>query len=168
MGRSKTQTKRRGRSNSDKRSPKGLRPVSNAARDRALKALWAMRHGDPLSRAAHDNGVTIRTIKRYVGSELLQDRPGGRIRATKSDRLVRYMQIPGPDGPKDVTVRGSKAASELGRYMAAVGKFLRSGEVDALAKFQGKSIGGHVLITDPDTLSVLAQAGAPTLDEIYA
>jgi hypothetical protein len=127
-----------------------------------------MRHGATLSRAARDNGVTIRTIKRYAGSALVQDRPGGRIRATKSDRLVRYLQIRGPDGPKGVTVHGSKAASQLGRYMSAVGKYLRSGDTDALSKFKGKSIGGHVLITDPNTLSVLAQAGALTLDEIYA
>src|SRR5438270_363150 len=66
---------------------------SDAARERALKALAAMRHGETLARAARDNGVTIRTIKRYVGSALVQDRPGGRIRATKSDRLVRYLQI---------------------------------------------------------------------------
>src|SRR5690348_3524081 len=83
---------------------------NNAARDRSLKALWAMRQGESLSKAARDNGVTTRTIKRYVGSALVQDRPGGRIRAAKSDRLVRYLQIPGPDGqPRDINVRGSRA-----------------------------------------------------------
>src|SRR5690348_2887226 len=48
-------------------------------------------HHASLSRAARENGVTPRTIKRYAASALVQDRPGGRIRATKSDRLVRYM-----------------------------------------------------------------------------
>src|SRR5689334_3716622 len=95
----------------------------NAARDRSLKALWAMRRGDSLSRAARDNGVTARTIKRYVGSALVQDRPGGRIRATKSDRLVRYLQIPGPDGrPRDINVRGSKAAGEFASYKADINR----------------------------------------------
>src|SRR6516225_9080261 len=70
--------------------PARRRGRDNAARDRSLKALWAMRQGDSLSKSARDNGVSARTIKRYVGPALVQDRPGGRIRATKSDRLVRY------------------------------------------------------------------------------
>jgi hypothetical protein len=52
--------------------------------------------------------------------------------------------------------------------MSAVGKYLRTGNVDALQEFQGQSISGHLLITDPDTLGSLAQAGALSLDEIYA
>ena len=71
-------------------------------------------------------------------------------------------------GDTSVSVRGSKQASELGRYMSAVGKYLRTGDAEGLAEFQGKSIGGHPLITDPELLSSLAQAGALTLDEIYA
>jgi len=121
------------------------------ARTRALRALAAMRHGDSLSRAARDNGVTIRTIKRYAGSALEQDRPGGRIRATKNDRLVRYLQIPGPDGPRDVTVRGSKAASEFANYKAAINRLLR-GDRHALDRWHGKTIQGIQLVTDPETL----------------
>src|ERR1039458_4541347 len=82
-------------------------------RNRALRALSAIKRGVTLSRAARENGVTARTIKRYAGAALVQDRPGGRIRATKSDRLVRYLQIPGPVGPIEISVRGSKAASEV-------------------------------------------------------
>jgi hypothetical protein len=52
--------------------------------------------------------------------------------------------------------------------MSAVGRYLRTGDVDGLAEFKGQSIEGHVLITDPEILSSLAQAGALTLDEIYA
>jgi hypothetical protein len=54
--------------------------------------------------------------KRYVGPALLQDRLGGRIHATKSDHLVRYLQIPGLHGPVEIAARGSKQASELARY----------------------------------------------------
>jgi len=124
---------------------------SQAARGRALKALSAMRRGDTLSRAARDNGVTIRTIKRYAGSALVQDRPGGRIRATKSDRLVRYLQIPGTDGPRDVNVRGSKAASKFANYKAAINRLLR-GDRNAMAPWHGKKIAGIELITDTKTL----------------
>src|SRR5437870_860837 len=84
-----------------------LTPRSFSARDRALHALADVRrHGVSLSHAARDNDVTLRTVKRYVGAALLQNRPGERIRATKSDRLTRYLQIPTPDGPKEIKVKG--------------------------------------------------------------
>jgi hypothetical protein len=110
-----------------------------------------MRRGDTLSKAARDNGVTPRTIKRYAGSALVQDRPGGRIRATKSDRLVRYLQIPGLDGPRNITARGSKQASQFAKYKAAINRLLR-GDRDAMAAWHGKKVGGIELITDTKTL----------------
>ena len=110
-----------------------------------------MRQGDTVSKAARDNGVTVRTVKRYVASALVQDRPGARIRATKSDRLVRYLQIPGSDGPRDITVRGSKAASKFANYKAAVNRLLR-GDRHALDRWHGKTIQGIPLVTDAKTL----------------
>lgn len=111
-----------------------------------------MRRGDTLSKAAHDNGVTARTIKRYVGSALVQDRPGGRIRVTKNDRLVRYLQIPGFDGrPREVNVRGSKAAGEFASYKADINRLLR-GDRHAMDKWHERSIAGIELVTDPKTL----------------
>ena len=133
------------------RNPKALHRRSRDSRERALKALAAMRRGDTLSRVARDNGVTIRTIKRYVGSALVQLRPGARIRAKKSDRLVRYLQIPGPDGPRDVTVRGSKAASRFANYKADINRLLR-GDRDAMTRWHGKKIAGIELVTDPKLL----------------
>jgi hypothetical protein len=121
------------------------------ARSRALRALSAMRQGASISKAGRENGVTPRTIKRYAGSALVQDRPGGRIRATKSDRLVRYLQIPGTDGPRDVNVRGSKAASEFANYKAAINRLLR-GDRNAMAAWHGKTIAGIELITNTTTL----------------
>ena len=45
---------------------------------------------------------------------------------------------------------------------------MRTGDTDALEEFEGQSIAGHRLITDPVTLSGLARAGALQLDDIYA
>src|SRR2546426_10773232 len=71
-----------------------LSPRSFSAHDRALHALaYVRRYGVSLSRTARDNGVSLRISKRYVIAALLQDRPGGRIRTPKSDRLIRYLQI---------------------------------------------------------------------------
>ena len=81
----------------------------------------------------------------------MQSRPGGRIRATKTDRLVRYLQIPGTDGPVEISVRGSKAASDVARYKAAVNRYLR-GNRNALTDWHGKKIGGIALVTAGDVL----------------
>jgi hypothetical protein len=94
-------------------------------------------------------------MKRYVGSELLQGRPGGRIRVTKTDRLVRYLQIPGPHGPVDITAHGSKEANEIACYKAAVNRFL-AGDLKALAPWKRKKIAGIELVTDGHILKSLA------------
>ena len=86
----------------------------------------------------------------------------------KPDRRKRKMRIVTQLGMAPITVPGSTQASQLGRYMSAVGQFLKSGKTEALEDFEGKVIAGHPLITDPDTLSSLAQAGALELDQIYA
>jgi hypothetical protein len=121
------------------------------AQRRALRALSAMRQGDSISRAARENGVTPRTVKRYAGSALVQDRRGGRIRARKNDRLVRYLQIPGSDGPRHITVRGLKVASNFASYKADINRLLR-GDRNAMARWHGKKIAGIELITDPKIL----------------
>jgi hypothetical protein len=144
MARSTSQRKRRTTSSKAEQQ-------TSAARDRAFKVLAAMRDGESFSRAARDNGVTIRTVKRYVRSALVQDRPGGRIRATKSDRLTRYLQIPGPNGPRDITVRGSKTASKFANYKTSINRLLR-GDRHALDKWRGKKIAGIELVTDPQVL----------------
>jgi len=73
----------------------------------------------------------------------------------KSDRLLRYLQIPGPNGPIDITARGSKQAREISSYKAAVNRFL-AGESNALAPWRGKKIAGVQLTTDKEILKNLA------------
>jgi hypothetical protein len=123
--------------------PPESRAESSLAKPRCRSA--ATPHAIGLSRHSPQCDV------RYIGSALVQDRPGGRIRATKSDRLVRYLQIPGPDGPRDITVRGSKAASKFANYKAAINRLLR-GDRNAMAPWHGKRIAGIELITDTKTL----------------
>lgn len=154
----KPTVRRRQRRSGKRHNPSsgGRSHPSFAARDRVLHALWDMRRGSSIAQAARGNAVTIRTIKKYAGSALLQARPGGRIRATKSDRFARYLQIPGLHGPIEITARGSKEASEVARYKSAVNRFLR-GERNALADWHGKKIAGVELITAGRTLKSLAE-----------
>lgn len=146
------------------RSGKKRRGKRQEIYNRALRVLARMRRtGASLTAAAHEEHIDPRTVRKYLRVELR-----GRGRPTKADRRKRDMLIPTILGNVPITVRGSKQASRLGRYMSAVGKYLRKGDVDALSEFQGKSIGGHPLITDPEVLRSLAHAGALSLDEIYA
>jgi hypothetical protein len=132
--------------------------------NRALHVLARMRRtGESLTAAAREEHIDPRTVRKYLKTELRR-----RGKPTKVDRRKRDMLVPTTLGNAPVTVKGSKQASDLGKYMSAVGKYLRTGDVEGLGKFEGKSIGGQALITDPDLLSSLAQAGALTLDEIYA
>lgn len=132
--------------------------------NRSLHVLARMRRtGASLTAAAREEHVDPRTVRKYLKTELR-----GRGKPTKADRRTRNMLVPTTIGNAPITVRGSKPASQLGRYMSAVGKYLRTGDDEGLAQFKGQSISGHALITDPELLSSLAQAGALTLDEIYA
>jgi hypothetical protein len=136
--------------------------------NRALHVLARMRRTDAtLTSAARDEHIDPRTVRKYVGAELRQ-LSEGQIHPTQADRRRREMLLPTSAGPTPIVIHGSKQASQLGLYMASVGKYLRTGETDALQQFAGKSLAGHPLITDPEQLSALAQAGALQLDAIYA
>jgi hypothetical protein len=129
---------------------------NSSARDRALHVWRDMRRGTSLSVAARSNGIKLGTARKYLGSALRQDRPGGRIYATKKHRLVTYLQIPGQHGPIEITAHGSRKASEIARYKAAVNRFL-AGDTNALAPWHGRKIAGIELITDGRTLKGLTQ-----------
>lgn len=132
--------------------------------NRSLHVLARMRRtGASLTAAAREEHIDPRTVRKHLRADLR-----GRGKATKADRRHRDMLIPTAIGNAPVTVRGSRQASQLGKYMSAVGKYLRTGDVEGLAQFRNQSIGGQALITDPNTLSVLAEAGTLTLEEIYA
>jgi hypothetical protein len=131
-----------------------------AARNRALHVLARMRRtGASLTAAAREEHIDPRTVRRYLGNRLRQHEP---------DLLTREMFVITALGPVPVSVRGSVAASQLGKHAAAVQHFLRTGDSSKLAAFQGKRVGNHELIVDTRLLSTLAEAGALRLEDLYA
>jgi hypothetical protein len=106
------------------------------------------------SRAARDNGVTVRDLGRYIPRAFKRD-SRGRIRAI-ADRYVRRMEVPGPDGPIVIKIRGSKARNEIARFRNDVFAFL-GGDVTALDKWKGVNVQGHELLTDPRILRLLGE-----------
>ena len=139
-------------------------------RNRALNALARVRRGESLSQAARAEHVKPLTIRKYVGSQFHQDAPGKPWRASESDRLTARMNVLTPLGMVVAEVRGSRQRSLLGRYNVALAKWRRGepgGETE-LAAFDGKRVGGHVLITDVKLLATLEDAGEMGLEELYA
>jgi len=143
------------------------------ARTRAMHALAIMRREKlSLAEACRLEHIKPVTFKRYAGSAIRQDKPGGRYRATAGDSFRRELQVPTALGPARVSVRGSKAARELSKYANAVNRYLRKGDTSQLKLFAGKKVRAGKqrveLITDPRTLSALAEADALKLDQLYA
>ncbi len=78
-------------------------------RNRALTVLGRMRREHlSLSEACRQDHIKPATVRRYVGSAIRQDKPGGRFRPTAGDSLRRDLQIPTVHGPAVISVRGSK------------------------------------------------------------
>jgi hypothetical protein len=72
-------------------------------------------------------------------------------------------------GPTFDVVRGSVERTRLARYDIAVRKF-RAGEdgaVEELLSFKDQTVAGHELITDPDVLIQLEEAGQLDFDALY-
>jgi hypothetical protein len=57
--------------------------------------------------------------------------------------------------------------STLGRYWNEVQKVLGNQDPWAVLEFEGISIGGHRLPTDPDDIERLAMAGELYIDDFY-
>ena len=123
-----------------------------------------------LAEACRLEHIKPSTFLRYVGSAVRQDKPGARYRATTGDRFRRDLYIPTALGPMKVSVHGSKAATTLSKYANAINYYLRTGKTSRLRQFKTVRIGKQQieLITEPATLSVLAEANALRLDQLYA
>ena len=127
--------------------------------------------GASLRRVAQAAGISPAVVRRLAGSAL-KKLPNGRYVARATDRLLRVLEVPSPDGRVEVAVRDSKVASEVAAYWNAVHRYLTSGDVTGLEGFQGVIIRGIefdvALVTDPETLDRLGRAGDLSFESIYS
>jgi hypothetical protein len=68
------------------------------------------------------------------------------------------MEIPGPDGPVVVKIKGYKAKIEIARFRNDVFRFL-GGDRSALEKWKGVTVQGHELLTDHRIIRLLGEQG---------
>jgi hypothetical protein len=121
------------------------------------------------SAAAKAAGTTLPTVKRLTPDALIQNRRGGRIHVTPSDRYSEKVEILTDAGALVVTARGSRQRQLAGQhratYMAVVE---RKKPASALEQFRGRKVGGHELLSDYARLVTLANAGVlGQLDRLY-
>ena len=127
--------------------------------------------GISLRKAARDAKVSPRTVIKKAASALRKNK-SGRYIAKTSDRLVRVLMIPTPEGPQEISIRGLREASLLGRYWIAVDHYYESGDM-SVKKFEGQSITAvdgteYPLLTDLDVLNRLGYAGVFSFESLYA
>jgi hypothetical protein len=125
-----------------------------------------------LRRASKEFGIDPEMVLKF-GRSALRKQKSGKYIAKKTDRLLRMMSILTPKGRSQTSVRDSRQASMLGRYWAAVQRYLQTGDDSALHEFQGKKITDasrkrHPLITDLNQLNTLGSAGVLSFESLYA
>ena len=143
-----------------------------AARERALEALNRMRSDSPsLKQAARSAHTTPETVRKHLGKVIVRN-PNGRYSATEFDRLTRRVWLLTETGKIEISVRGSRHVGRIARHMAAVDRYLRTGDDGPLAEFEGRTIRSryetHSFLTDTRALDRLAQAGEVSFERLYA
>lgn len=141
--------------------------------DRVLSAISKMRSDKvSLTQAAHDAGTSPRTVTKW-GKSALRKKRSGKYAAKASDKLLRIVMIPTPEGMREIGVRESKQVSLLAEYWNALHRYLQTGDAKLLKTFQGKQIkdanGMDIpLSTALPVLNRLGSAGVLSFESLYA
>lgn len=144
----------------------------NWAKLTAVIGTMRGRPRDSLRKISAEIGIRPDVVT-TLGSTALRKRSNGRYSAKTGDQLLRVFRVLTPEGPIDIGVRGSRQASTVGEYWAAVQKYIATGDATSLDKLQGKEIrdatGSKItLITDTHQLKRLGYAGQLSFESIYA
>lgn len=86
----------------------------------SLEVLNLMRKGNAIKDASRQVGISIPTVKKYVGSALRIKNQ--RLVAKKSDNLLRKIRIYENGREVWIIVQGNKRSSIIGQYHSAVGR----------------------------------------------
>ncbi len=140
--------------------------------NRAVHVIAKMRSEKlSLTKASREFGLSPRAVLARAGSALRKTK-SGRYVARPSDKLLRVLVIPSPQGLQEIAVRGSDVASKIAEYSDAVQTYLRTGDSSKLKKFRrlklldekGKRI---KLVTDLTKLQELGSAGVLSFESLY-
>jgi hypothetical protein len=136
--------------------------------NKSLRVLREVRRGMSLTAASKQYEIRPATVRRCLPSEFRKPRGSRNYVASITDQLVRVLKRIDERGMVPVKVRGSREATRLGKYLAAVYKAITNEDASALAEWHGKRIAGHTLITSLRKLMPLAESGSLSFEDIYA
>lgn len=111
-----------------------LTPRQSSKYDDSLEVIKLMRRGYKIRDAASEVGISVPTVKKYVGSALrVKD---DILVAKTTDNLLRKMRIYENGQELWIQVKGRKNASIIGQYHSAVGRRVDKNEKSALELFK--------------------------------
>lgn len=145
-----------------------LTPRQQGTYTRAIEVLGRVRRGESLSEGASDLGITPATVRRYFPKDFSKPKGSRRWVASKSDRHVRFMKDITEDGMRRIRVHGSRAASQQSLFLNDVRKAITKNDPTALARWEGKRIGGRELLTSFRKLIALAESGDLSFEDLYS
>jgi hypothetical protein len=147
------------------------RPPRRLLEDRRVQlALRMLRQERNLAKAAEAAKVSPERLRKYAIERGLIEKAGRRWQVRQD--LPRRMLIFSNGRSLTITVADFQSASLVGRYMAAVGQFLRTNDRSLLMPFVGQSVRDingkeHPFETRPNVLYGLSAAGEHTFEQIY-
>jgi hypothetical protein len=138
--------------------------------DQLQFALRELRKERSLAKAAKAAKISPERLRRYAVEHHIIEKRGRRWR-TRPD-LPRNVLIFSKGKSLAITVSDFEAASRVGRYMGAVGRFLETNDLTVLRPFIGQSVRDvagrdHPLEVRPNVLYRLSAAGEHTFEQIY-
>lgn len=143
------------------------RPISDEAFQISLRALSS---GKTLAQAAAEIRVSPERLRNQARELGIIKRQGRRWIVPAN--LPRQMLLYSNGEAFAITVGSFRNASKVGRYMAAVRRFLRSNDLAQLKPFIGKSVidksgASHIFETNPNTLYRLSASGSESFEQVY-
>lgn len=148
-----------------------LTPTEKAEYRRAIELLSDLRRGaGSYTKLLRAHRLTTRKAHRYLRRNLLGETRGKRVRASKTDRLVRELWFPRPTGDVRELVRGLPAATELSNYFQDRDKLLRNklSAADFEAKWRGVRIDGREVFADAAEILRMAEFDVLKMENLYA
>jgi hypothetical protein len=170
-GRAKGLSRSQARGHPGSRERLASQPAQAPTYSRQLEAgFQAIERGKTLSAAAKEIHVSPERLRRYLTEQRIAEKRGRRWMPLP-DNGVRQMPLYTRGEARTVQVNRAQA-SDIGRYMAAVGKFLSQNEPWILLPYADRGVTDirgryHPFETDPNTLYRLSHTGADSFEQIY-
>lgn len=125
----------------------------------------ARREGISLDDAAFLSIITPQAVAFWAPDAVI--RTGSTWVVKPADRIYRPMFVYSDGQRRSIEVRGSRVASDVGRYHSAVGHYLNTGDDSRIRAMTGVRVAGVELETDPDVIDDLARRGVFEFESIY-